>query len=211
VDSAKAMYSPGRFSNGQIYHPGLEPGSEIGWEALTAPKPELQAAVNYRYIVHQDPEWDWKTFNADDDVPLAQKRDSGTVDVTSTDFSKFIASGGKMLLTHGWSDPSVSPGGTVNYYNAVLKTTPKAAESVRLFMVPSMGHCGYGDGPNEFDMITALDQWVDKGIAPQQVLASRIEAAKVVRTRPLCPYPQVAKYKGTGSIDEAANFVCRAP
>jgi feruloyl esterase len=211
VATAKALYSPGRFSNGQEYHPGLEPGSEIGWEALTATEPEVQAAVNYSLTVHKDPKWDWKTFNADTDVPLAQKTDVYPVDVTSTDVSKFLAHKGKMIMSHGWADPSVTPNRTVNYYNSVLKTTPNAADSVRLFMVPSMGHCGGGDGPNSFDLVTALDQWVEKGIAPQQVLASRIQGGKVVRTRPLCPYPQVARYKGTGSIDEAANFVCRAP
>jgi feruloyl esterase len=212
VESVKAMYSPGRFSNGQEYHPGLEPGSEIGWEDLASENPGLQAAVNYSYIVHQNPKWDWRTFNADTDVPLAQRRDLETpVDVTSADFSKFLARNGKMILYHGWSDPSVAPQGTVNYVNRVLQTTPAAANSVRLFMVPMMGHCGGGDGPNNFDMVAALDQWVDGGVVPQRILARRVEGGQVVRTRPLCPYPQQARYNGTGSIDDAANFTCRAP
>lgn len=211
VETTKVMYSPGRFSSGEEYHPGLERGSEIGWSELAGPEPGLQAAVNYRYIVHADPTWDWRTFNPDTDVPLAQQRDAGNVDVTSADFSGFIGSHGKMIMSHGWSDPSVAPRGTLNYYHKVLRTTPAAADSVRLFMVPMMGHCGGGDGPNTFDMVAALDQWVDGGTAPPRVLASRVENGQVVRTRPLCPYPQVARYQGSGSIDDSANFACVQP
>lgn len=84
-------------------------------------------------------------------------------------------------------------------------------ESYRLFMVPGMAHCGGGDGPNQFDMIGVLEQWVEKGKEPDQIVASRIRNGKTERTRPLCPYPEVATYKGTGSTDEAANFSCSAP
>jgi feruloyl esterase len=78
-------------------------------------------------------------------------------------------------------------------------------------MVPGMGHCRGGDGPNTFDALTALETWVEKGKAPDQIIASHSQAGKVDRTRPLCAYPMVARYKGTGSIDDAANFVCRMP
>ena len=87
----------------------------------------------------------------------------------------------------------------------------KASNSVRLFLAPGMGHCGGGEGPNVFDKVGALEQWVEQGKAPEKLIASHSTNGKVDRTRPLCPYPQVAKYKGTGSIDDAANFVCRAP
>ena len=83
--------------------------------------------------------------------------------------------------------------------------------AVRLFMVPGMGHCGGGEGPNEFDGLTALERWVEKGKAPDQIVASHLTSGRVDRTRPLCPFPQVAKYKGTGNIDDAANFECKAP
>jgi feruloyl esterase len=80
----------------------------------------------------------------------------------------------------------------------------------RLFMVPGMHHCGGGPGPSAFDTLTPVSQWVEQGKAPESLVASKAESGKVIRTRPLCPYPQVAKYKGTGSIDEAANFICAA-
>jgi len=211
VDTVKVMYSPGRFSDGEIYHPGLEPGSELGWEDFVSPEPLLQAAVNYRYLAHNNPDWDWRTFNADTDVPLAIESDGGTIDVTTTDYSAFVASGGKMIFYHGWSDPTVAPQRTVDYYHEVLETTPSADESMRLLMVPMMGHCGGGAGPNEFDIVSALDAWVDGGKTPTRVIASRTENDQIVRTRPLCAYPQVARYQGTGSIDDAANFACVAP
>jgi feruloyl esterase len=211
VNSVKVMYSPSRFSNGEIYHPGLEPGSELGWEDFVSPEPLLQAAKNYRYLAHNNPDWDWRTFEADTDVPLAIESDGGTIDVTTTDYSGFVASGGKMIIYHGWSDYSVAPQRTVDYFRKVLETTPDANEAMRLFMVPMMGHCGGGDGPNEFDMVSALDAWVDGDEAPTRVIASRNENGQTVRTRPLCVYPQVARYQGAGSIDDAANFICVAP
>ena len=130
------------------------------------------------------------------------------------DLSKFVQRKGKLLLYHGWTDGTVSPLTSVNYYNRVLDKmggTAKTSNWLRLFMVPGMGHCGGGDGPNTFDTVTALEQWVEKGKAPDQIIASHSTAGKVDRTRPLCPYPQVAKYKGSGSIDDAANFDCKAP
>ena len=100
--------------------------------------------------------------------------------------------------------------GSVNYYNQMLATMgkEKAANAVKLFMVPGMGHCGGGDGPNEFDMLTALEQWREQGKTPAQIPASQSAEGSVIRTRPLCPYPQIAKYKGSGSIDKAENFAC---
>ncbi len=103
------------------------------------------------------------------------------------------------------------PRNVVNYYGQVQKTTPNASEAVRLFMVPGMGHCGGGNGATTFDMVAALDRWVTSGTPPASIPASRVRDGKVDRTRPLCPYPQYADYKGSGSIDDAANFECRAP
>ena len=114
----------------------------------------------------------------------------------------------------GWADPVVPPQDTATYYDAVVKTMggiEKTREFFRFFAAPGMGHCSGGPGPNQFDALTALEQWVEKGIAPDRLLASHITNGKVDRTRPLCPYPQVARWKGTGSTDEAANFTCAAP
>jgi feruloyl esterase len=101
---------------------------------------------------------------------------------------------------------------SVDYYNNVVRTMGKGVDSsVRLFMVPGMGHCGGGDGPNTFDAIAALEMWREHGHAPDSILASKVADGQVIRTRPLCPYPQVAKYKGTGSIDRAESFACSMP
>ena len=124
----------------------------------------------------------------------------------------FLGRGGKLLMYQGWSDQNVSPLNTVHYYQSVLKTMGGAAsDSIRLFMFPGMGHCGGGEGPNTFDAIGALAQWVEKGQAPEQLLASHRANGAVDRTRPICAYPKTAVYKGAGSIDDAANFVCQAP
>ena len=118
----------------------------------------------------------------------------------------------KLSAYHGWSDPGISAAGTVAYFDQMTKLVggqKQADEFARLFMVPGMHHCGGGPGPNTFDMLPALEAWVEKGIAPGQVVASRVTDGKVERTRPLCPHPLVATYKGTGSIDEANSFVCK--
>jgi feruloyl esterase len=124
-----------------------------------------------------------------------------------------VARGGKLLIYHGWEDQNISPRMSVDYYEKVLATMGAAAvdDAVKLFMVPGMGHCGGGDGPNQFDMLAVLERWREKGETPTEILASKVVSGQVVRTRPLCPYPQVAKYKGTGSIDRAENFACSAP
>ena len=136
------------------------------------------------------------------------------IDAISTDLTPFFSHGGKLLMFHGWADPNVAPRNTVNYYDKVLQTMggeARVADSIRLFMVPGMGHCGGGEGPNTFDRVGAMEQWLSTGKAPAQMIASHSTNGKVDRTRPLCPYPQVAKYKGSGSIDDAANFACAAP
>ena len=105
----------------------------------------------------------------------------------------------------GWADPVVPPQDTVGYFEKVNQKMGNTSEFLRLFLAPGMGHCGGGVGPNQFDAVEALDQWVTKGAAPAKLVASRQG-----RTRPLCPYPSVARYNGTGSIDDAVNFTCRS-
>jgi feruloyl esterase len=114
-------------------------------------------------------------------------------------------------MTYGWADQILQPLMGVHYYESVVARNKNATEFARLFMVPGMGHCGGGIGPDRNDAVTAVIDWVEKGKAPDQITASKVTNGQVVRTRPLCPYPQVARYKGTGSIDDAANFACMAP
>jgi tannase/feruloyl esterase len=102
---------------------------------------------------------------------------------------------------------------SIDYFHDVLKTVgaPKATDSYRLFMVPGMGHCRDGEGTDQFDTLAALEQWREKGNAPELIVGSRVRDGKVDRTRPLCPYPEVASYKGVGNTNVAANFSCRVP
>jgi feruloyl esterase len=123
----------------------------------------------------------------------------------------FASSGGKLLMYHGWSDPQIPAGSSVAYYDRVLQTMGGAAaqQTARLFMVPGMNHCGGGPGTTSFDMLAALEAWVEQGRAPDRIQASRVTNGTPDRTRPLCAYPQVATYRGSGSTDDAANFVCK--
>ena len=160
------------------------------------------------FIVHNDAAWDPKSLNYDADVAAVDKVKTG-LDATNADLSAFVGHGGKLLIYHGWSDPGIPPRNSVNYYETVLKATKNASDSVRLFMVPGMAHCGGGDGTSTFDMVAAVNTWVETKTAPDAIPAAKMADGKVVRTRPLCAYPAVATFKGTGSTDDASNFTCR--
>jgi len=180
---------------------------------LGGPDPYYNALDDFKYVVFGNPNWDWRTFNLEGDLATADKVTQGKLTAVDPNLSSFAQHGGKLLMYHGWSDQDVAPQASVNYYKSASGAT-KAIPSdwLRLFMAPGMNHCGGGEGPNSFDAVTAVEQWVERGKAPDQLIASHRGAdGKVDRTRPLCPYPQIAKYKGSGSSDDAANFVCSAP
>jgi feruloyl esterase len=167
----------------------------------------------FRYFLFNDPNWDVRTLDYDADLSYAEQRLAHLAAV-ERDLSAFKKRGSKLLMYGGWMDPVVPPQDTAAYYEAVAKTMG-GYEAIkpffRLFMAPGMGHCTGGPGPNQFDALAALEQWVEKGVAPNLLVASHAVNGKVDRTRPLCPYPQIARYKGTGSIDDAATFACVAP
>lgn len=227
VDTARKIYAASTNPRtGREIFPGLERGSELGWAALAGPRPiSYTAPISYaedhfKYIVFQDPNWNYKTFNFDSDVALMEKVDNGTINATDPNLQPFFRRGGKILHYHGWSDSQIPPMSSVNYYESVLDAmggVNNVKDSYRLFMVPGMGHCRRGPlGADSFDiltdnMLTVLEQWVEQRKAPDQIVASRVVEGNVVRTRPLCPYPQVATYKGSGSTDDARNFECKAP
>lgn len=130
------------------------------------------------------------------------------------DLSAFKAKGGKLIMYHGWADQQIAPRNSINYYESVVNTMggeTATQEFARLFMVPGMKHCGNGEGAINFNPLYAVQQWVEKGTAPARMIASQTTAGSVVSTRPLCPYPKVARYTGTGSTDDAKNYICANP
>ena len=214
VEAAHKVYSPGKNSRtGKELFPSLVPGTELGWGVQAAgPDPSANIFDHYKYVVFKDPKWDWRTFDFDKGIELAEKPENNVMNSTDPNLKEFLAHNGKLLMYHGWSDTNVATLNTIKYYNAVMDTMggpAKTSENIRLFLEPGMGHCGGGEGPNVFDKVGTLEQWVEKGKAPEQIIASHSTHGQVDRTRPLCAYPKVAQYKGSGSIDEAANFVCK--
>lgn len=207
ADAAAKIYAgASNPRTGEFIFPGFERGSEAAW----SPVPVSYAVDYFRHIVYDDPNWDPTTLNFDGDLAVAAKaKNARILDATTPDLSRFTAHGGRLLMYQGWADQGIPPRNIVTYYGEVRKTTKDAKQSVRLFMVPGMGHCGGGDGTSTFDMASALDQWVTSGKAPQRIHASRVRKGVTDRTRPLCPWPQVATYTGTGSTDDEQNFVCR--
>jgi feruloyl esterase len=215
VAAARKLYSDIKDpKTGQLLFPGYEPGSELQWvNTATTPRPLGMSDDLFKSVVFKDQNWDFNSLDLSKHLEVAREADGGNITAASADISKFINRGGKLLMYHGWADPNISPRSSTIYYERLVSTLgPQIVEnSVRLYMVPGMGHCGGGDGPNQFDMLTQLENWREKAQAPTQVIASKIENGKVVRTRPLCPYPQINRYTGAGSIDDAKNFACQAP
>jgi feruloyl esterase len=217
VDLVRRVYGPSiNPRTKQQVFPGLMPGSELSWGfgiGHVVAQPSPIATGIFKYVTLQDTSWDYTKFDFDADLARVDKIDHGIINAVDPDLKQFFGRGGKLLQYHGWTDQGISPLNSINYYNSVLDTlggSAKVNDSYRLFMVPGMDHCGGGEGPNSFDSIGTIEQWVENGKAPERMIASRVQDAKAKRTRPLCPYPQVAVYKGSGSTDDAANFSCAA-
>ena len=215
VEAARKIYDGVKNpKTGELIFPGLEPGSELNWGGPAGgPEPLAVAGDLFKSVVFKDPKWDFRTFDLARDYDAVHRIDSLDLSPSSPDIKAFVARGGKLLIYQGWGDMNVAPKSTVAYYDNVVKTIgqKQVDDSVRLFFAPGMAHCGGGEGPNVFDALTPLEQWREQGKAPTSILATHSTNGKVDRSRPLCPFPQVAKYKGTGSIDDAANFACGAP
>ncbi len=234
------IYQPLQDARGRVIFPGMAFGGEAeqgGWASwITGTEPEKGAAIFgfatnfFKYIVYSDPSWSYKTFDLARDLALADKRAGAQLNATSTDLSAFQKRGGKLLLYHGWSDAAIPGGSTVKYYDEVVAKLGKKTSDdfLRLYMVPGMGHCAGGSSASTFGQAgtpngdrfhsidAALEAWVEQSQAPDTLIASKLKNpgdpnSAVLRTRPLCPWPQVAKYKGAGSTDEAANFTCAKP
>ena len=213
VNTVRMLYSSPENPRSGRPITGLYPGSELGWTDLGWTRSARDTGLEqFRYLTFADPEWTVDQFNFETDIVQAEEVDNDTLNALDPNLTPFFEQGGKLISYHGWSDPQISPANATQYYRRVVETVGGAEEvhdSYRLFMAPGMGHCGGGEGPSRFDMLTALEAWVEEGEAPDSILASRERDGVVDRTRPLCPYPQQAVYTGNGSTDEAENFVCR--
>ena len=219
VDAVRAVTSPLGIATG----PQIDPGFPAGIRYAPTVRQIDIAGTLFGDWTYQDSKWNVRTFDLDRDVS-AVRRTLPYLEFLDPDLRDYRKAGGKLISYHGWLDPTVPAGLTIQFHErAVNKLGQNADDTVRLFMAPGMEHCSRGPGPDSFgqafrgdapivdaehDLLTALMAWVESDRAPTRIITSRIEDEKVVRTRPLCPYPQVATYLGSGSTDEAANFKC---
>lgn len=215
-------------------------------EAHAKARRGIMANETFANLVYRDPKWDFMSFDPDKGPADAKKTLGNIMDATDPNFTGFKAHGGKLISYHGWADSDITPFATLSYYNTVVAAQGRAGGNAtagarqssngsalgktqafyRLFMVPGMGHCGGGPGPNQFgqtggdgaadhDVVAALEQWVEKGVAPTKIIATKYvdndRTKDVQMTRPLCMYPSAARYKGTGDTNDASNYVCADP
>jgi feruloyl esterase len=237
VAALNKMYAgPKNPRTGTQLYPGWPPTSEAltlgpggavtsGWQQYWGTTEPTRANF-WRYWVFENPQWNWWTFDFDRDLATAEAKVGVLVDQVGANLSAFKARGGKAIVYHGWQDPVVNPIDTISYYEKLVElqgSLDETATFFRLFLVPGLGHCSGATGATNFgnpnapppkvdadhDLLSALDRWVETGTAPDRIVASRIVNGAVVRSRPLCPYPRKAVYRGQGSTDDAANFACR--
>ena len=232
VAAARAIYAgPVRPSTGESLFPGYALGSEHfeapdglgGWARYWSgmPEPGGSTAQFMKYSVFEDPDYDLTRFDFDADWDRANNRPLGNDETLASalnaidpDLSAFKARGGKLISYHGWADALITGHYAVDYYENVLAAMGGLEETTdfyRLFMAPGVAHCRGGPGPDRFDAVEAIERWVERGEAPDRIVASKVVDGAVRRSRPLCVYPRVARYDGSGSIDDAANFACVSP
>ena len=220
VAAMRGIYGGVRSRDGKLLLPGFTPGSEMQPMALIGnPEPFPVAATHFKLLVHADnPAWDWRAMDYGSELLAARKFDGARIDVPYDGLSAFFARGGKLLLSHGWNDGLIPPANTLAFYNGLKRSIParQAQDQLRLFMVPGMDHCSGGEGASAFDTLGTLENWVSTGAPPAKIVAAKLSPpmpgapASAPLTRPLCPYPAVARHDGKGDPGLAASFLCTA-
>ena len=214
VEAVQKIYSgpTNPRTNEKVWSP-LYRGSELDWSFFSEAAAPIGIATSALRMILNDPAWDYRTTPVDFDrhVALADRSEIARVNASNPDVSAYVRGGGKLILSGGWNNALVPAGAVLEYYKNVEGRIgiEETQRGIRLYMVPGMIECNGGPGTDTFDMLAVIRRWVERDQAPTDVVASRVEHGKVVRTRPLCPYPQVATYRGSGSTDEASNFVCK--
>jgi feruloyl esterase len=215
IERVKALYGPMRSKGGLELYPGptiaaaLGPSFPANADAPAIAGPLGNALKEFGYTKSSTV----ASFDPDTEIPAMEALMHPVMTAMSPDLSAFKSRGGKVVAWHGWGDAGISPYQTLQYYESVAeKMGGNMDDFYRMFFVPGMGHCGMGaTGPDKFDAVAALENWVEKGIAPGRIESTQYKDGKITRTRPLCAYPQVPQYSGTGSTDEARNFTCGQP
>ena len=210
VSTVRSLYAGAKFADGTQIYSGFEPGSELQWSAMiSGPDPLFINNDFFKYIAFEDPNWDFRTFDVDRDTRLIDARLGPVINSTNPDLKAFKANGGKLLMYQSWNETWVLPRMLTTYYNSVVSTMGgenQTKDFARLFVVPGDGMCP--GNPATFDVLGALQKWREQGIAPDQIKMNYRDGKRIYKTRPVCPYPQVAIYKGSGDINDAANFSC---
>lgn len=192
---------------GQIIFPGPAKGAEL--TAFADVQPMGVALDLFRYPAFNDANWDFTSMDWDKVLKAAEDK-LGPLLHVDADLTPFFARGGKMLFYIGWND-GLNPLQLADYISQVKNSSgANAADAIRMFAIPGMGHCGRGEGSDTFNRLSAMDNWVDKGQAPERMLAMKVVDGDILRSRPVCAYPAVAKYDGNGDINDATNFACAA-
>jgi feruloyl esterase len=216
VETVRRVYSGVKTKEGRFAAMPLMRGGESDWVTRMIGTKQLPNGLNavlgasfVSYIVKADPHYDIFAFDPERDMAaLDGGIAAAEVHQQNPDIAPFVRRGGKLLLWHGFNDPGPSPLSTIAYFTAVNDTVPAARDSVRLFLAPGVLHCGGGAGPDRLDTLSALERWVEQGSAPERIVATK---ANSPLKRPLCAYPQLARYKGSGDTNDPANFTCAAP
>ena len=213
VETVRSAYRGVRMRDGRFAAMPLMRGGESDWVARMVGTPQQPRGVNallgapfMAYIAVGDPSYDFMTYEPNRDWGVLDGGIAAAeVHQQNPNIAPFVQRGGKLLLWHGFNDPGPSPLSTIDYYEAVLRAVPAASEHVRLFLAPGVLHCGGGAGPDRFDALAALENWVERGVAPASMIATKQDSPA---SRPLCPYPQLPRYTGAGDPNDAASFVC---